>query len=98
MTISTRGEYIMSKEKSIITAIFNHYEYKPNKLFNKILHFKNVRSEEGEIIKREWTLDESTLDKQIVGHLTRGEIVSFKANIEFMNIEFCYPHAELTQI
>jgi len=87
----------MSKEKSTIIAVFDYYNYKPNKLFNKILHFKNVRSEEGEIIKREWTLDESTLDKQIVGHLTRGEIVSFKANIEFMNIEFCYPHSLLRE-
>ena len=83
----------MSKEKSTIIAVFDYYKYKQNDLFNKILHFKNLRAEEGGIIKREWILDENTLDKQIVGHLTRGEIVSFKADIEFVNIEFCYPHA-----
>lgn len=83
----------MLKEKSTIIAVFDYYNYKPNYLFKKILHFKNIRAEEGGIIKREWILDESVLDKQIVGHLTRGEIVSFKADIEFMNIEFCYPHS-----
>lgn len=87
----------MSKEKSTIIAVFDYYKYKPNDLFNKILHFKNLRTEEGGIIKREWILDESTLDKQIVGHLTRGEIVSFKADIEFMNIKFYYPHALIEQ-
>jgi hypothetical protein len=87
----------MLKEKSTIIAVFDYYKYKPNDLFNKILHFKNIRSEECGIIKREWALDEGTLDKQIVGHLTRGEIVSFKAYIEFMDIEFCYPHSLLRE-
>lgn len=83
----------MLKEKSTITMVFDYYEYKTKDLLNKLLHFKNMRIEEGGIIKREWILDESTLDKPIVGHLTRGEIVSFTADIEFRNIRFCYPHS-----
>ncbi len=89
----------MSKTKASFSAVFDHYEYKskPNDIFNKILHCRNVRTSKGYIIKEEWALDEADLPEQLIGNVTLGEIIRFEADIEFKNIEISYPHGKLKE-
>ena len=82
----------MSEEKILFTAIFTHYEHIEENIFDQISHYKNIRTRDGCIVKKLLSLSPE-LTKTIVGHLTRGEYISFLANVEFTNIEFTYPHA-----
>ncbi len=87
----------MSETKSSFTAVFKHYEYKPNDIYRKILHCRNVRTSKGCIIKEEWAIDEASLPEPLIGNVTIGEIISFEAEIEFKNIEISYPHGKLKE-
>jgi len=90
----------MTEEKSTYYAVFEYYINDKKKILNRKLHFKNVRVDDGSsgIIMEKWILDPSILPTQLVGHLTSGEVLSFRANIEFKDIEICYPHGELEKI
>lgn len=89
----------MTKEKSTLYAVFEYYINDEKKILNRKLHFKNVRANNAMgILTEKWVLDPSILPTPLVGHLTPGEILSFRANIEFKNIEICYPHGELEKI
>jgi hypothetical protein len=86
--------YIMSQKKSSLMAIFTTYEF-TNKSKSRKTHFKKLQTEKGELLLEHFVLNEK-ISSKIIGHLTFGEIVSFTANvqsIELKNIEFCYPHS-----
>lgn len=89
----------MTKEKSTYYAVFEYYINDEQQILNRKLHFRDVRSGDGiAVLVEKWVLDPSILPTPLVGHLTPGEILSFRANIEFKNIEICYPHGELEKI
>lgn len=87
----------MSEEKTVFTAVFVSYERLEDSIFDQISHYKDVRTRDGCVVKNSLFLPPE-ITKKIVGHLTRGEYISFLANVEFSNIEFQYPHALLDEL
>ncbi len=81
----------MVKERSSWRAKFvSQKVVKWGTLYRRI-YFKNLENEDGLIVKDSFFIDESKSLK-IMGYLTKGDLVSFYADKDLNNIEFCYPH------
>ncbi len=84
----------MSANRSSYSAKFINYEYLSSDFKYRRLNFKDVRDSRGIVVKNILCIDESE-SLIIIGHLNYGDIVSFTADVNFTNIEFCYPHSPL---
>lgn len=86
----------MIDNKITFTATFIKYEHSEASIWGSISHYKDIRTRNGCIVKK-WLSLPADITRNIVGHLTRGEIISFTADVVFTNIEFQYPNALLTK-
>jgi hypothetical protein len=86
----------MSKELNEYTMVFDRYELVIDSLYNKV-HCKNIRTSEGVLLQDHLCL-EIEVTKNISGHLTVGEILTFSAELVFKQIKFKYPHAKMESV
>ncbi len=81
----------MDKKKSNWTAVFVYQKLLKGKHLHRRLYFRNLRNEDGLIIRENFVIDESESIKA-GGRFEVGDTVSFYADEDFKNIEFCYPY------
>lgn len=86
----------MLDKKITFTAMFTKYEHSEGFIYGSISYYRDVRTRDGCIVKK-WLSLPADITRNIVGHLTRGEVISFTADVGFTNIEFQYPNALLTK-
>ena len=86
----------MIDKKIMFTAMFIEHERSETSIYDSISHFRDVRTKGGFIVKK-WLSLSADIMRNIVGHLTRGEVINFTADVVFTNIEFQYPNALLTE-
>ena len=83
----------MLPSKTSYSAKYISYKILNGNINYRRLYFKNVRNVEGDIIKEDFFIDESE-ELKAIGYLSHGVIVSFMADEDWENIEFCYPHSK----
>ena len=76
----------MKDIREMFSAVFEKYD-NTSELHKRKTHFSDVRSREGEVVKKYLVFDEE-VSKTIPKELSLGEYVAFLADIEFKNVQF----------